>query len=594
MKQAIKNIEYLLKYTVIYCKTYIPTLIFISLSAFVGPLGTVFVPKFITDQLMSDGEFSQVIYVITFITLITVIRSIIKIVYDLVYLPFVQAKIVKKYNIDLINKLESIDASAYDNPDFYERFIRAINMANDGIIDFLNALFSLVDRFVYISTIISLIAMIDFKLMIFSLLSTIFMLILSVKESNYSYETEKQLTNINRRIDYSKRLLYQPDYIKDVKSYNMVGIIKEQYTENITEKQKKQLKRAKKHSLIRIINESQRVILLQSLSMLYLAVNILNGNLEVSTFVSLFLANIQFSTELFFFVNSFTQFYKLGLQSENYMEFINQNMNGDILDKKDLNIKIDNININNLSFSYTGQEKRALSDISMSISNAQKIGIVGYNGAGKSTLVKILSGLYAANGGKICINNTDYKGRTKYILRENVGILYQDYKGYAFTIAENVLMRRAENEADRQKVIQALKKVDLLSYVESLPKGIDTVLTREFDEKGTLLSGGQLQKLALARIFAMDDKQIIILDEVSGALDPIAEQLLNEQILKFCEDKILIIISHRLSIMNKLDYIYYLDSSKIIESGSCQELIQKDGAFAKMYRAQLESYDIQI
>ena len=594
MKQAIKNIEYLIKYTVIYCKTYIPTLIFISLSAFVGPLGTVLVPKFITDQLMSDGEFSQIIYVITFITLITIIRSVMKIVYDLVYLPFVQAKIVKKYNIDLIDKLELIDASVYDNPDFYERFIRAINMANDGIIDFLNALFSLVDRFIYITTIISLIATIDFKLMIFSLLSTIFMLILSVKESNYSYETEKQLTNINRRIDYSKRLLYQPDYIKDVKSYNMVGIIKEQYTENIIEKQKKQLKRAKKHSLIRIINESQRVILLQSLSMLYLAVNILNGNLEVSAFVSLFLANIQFSTELFFFVNSFTQFYKLGLQSENYMEFINQNMNSDIPNKKDLNIKIDNININNLSFSYTGQEKRALSNISMSISNAQKIGLVGYNGAGKSTLVKILSGLYAADIGKICINNTDHKDRTKYILRENVGILYQDYKGYAFTIAENVLMHKVENEDDRQKVVQALKKADLLSYVESLPKGMDTILTREFDEAGTLLSGGQLQKLALARIFAMEDKQIIILDEVSGALDPIAEQLLNEQILKFCEDKILIIISHRLSIMNKLDYIYYLDSSKIIESGTCQELIQKDGEFSKMYRAQLKSYDIQI
>ena len=173
--------------------------------------------------------------------------------------------------------------------------------------------------------------------------------------------------------------------------------------------------------------------------------------------------------------------------------------------------------------------------------------------------------------------------------RKLYGTAFQDYQVFAMTAAENVLMRRPENDEDYRKVEDCLKRTGVFEKVSRLPHGMDTVLTKEFAEDGAVLSGGELQKIAVARAFAKD-YSISIFDEPSSALDPVAEYQLYENILKECKDKTVVFISHRLSTAVLADRIYLFENGGIVEQGSHEALMRQNGRYADMFRKQAENY----
>ncbi|MBQ8188160.1 MAG: ABC transporter ATP-binding protein [Lachnospiraceae bacterium] len=592
MKNLKKNITFLLGFVVQCCPFYIPFMLITSVTSLVGPIATVLVPKLITDELLKGTETSKIVYLIVFVVFFNIVRIIVKTIYTECYVPFAQAKVQKKINIVLMNKVVSLDADCYDDPDFFQIYTRALEQADKGFKDFLTILTDLFDRLVYIATIISIISVLDPALMLFSIVCTILMFFFGGKESRYRHETEKETTYFNRISEYSKRIHYQVQYVKDLRAYPLAKLLRENYADANTNKQNVILRRSKGVSWMHVLSESLRIIILQLIVMVYLVLRIKSGALEISSFVALFLANIQFSTELFFFVNCYKRFYKISLQTEDLLKIIDcDNVGGSIrLYELDNTNDIKRIDVNAVSFKYHGQSQSALCNVQIHLSQGDHVALVGYNGSGKSTLVKLISGLYTPTEGVVEINGIDVKELGVDWLKNKIGVVYQDYYCYALTIAENVLMRRLESEEDRENVVKALKMSGLYEYISTLPKGIDTILTREFDEGGTVLSGGQCQKLALSRIFVHTDKEIIILDEIVGALDPVSEQFINNQIMEFCKDKILIIVSHHLSTTKMVDKIFYLEKGKIEESGTHDELMSVNGKYAQMYAAQASSY----
>lgn len=243
-----------------------------------------------------------------------------------------------------------------------------------------------------------------------------------------------------------------------------------------------------------------------------------------------------------------------------------------------------------VSFAYPQKKEMVLNNLNMRISMEQRIAIAGHNGAGKTTYVRLMLRLYDVTSGSIWINDKELHNIDIASWRQQIGVVFQDYHYYAMTIAENVLLRKVNGEADYAIVQEALVKADLWDYVEQLPEKMNTMLTREFDGKGTNLSGGQSQKLALARLFAQKDKQIIIMDEVSAALDPDSENRINDNIMKFCKDKILIYITHRLSLMKEMDQIYYFENGSIREMGTHEQLMNSKKDYYEMFKKQADNY----
>jgi ATP-binding cassette subfamily B protein len=237
-----------------------------------------------------------------------------------------------------------------------------------------------------------------------------------------------------------------------------------------------------------------------------------------------------------------------------------------------------------------------LKNVSFTIRKGEKTAIVGYNGAGKTTLIKLVMRLYDPTEGRILYNGRDIRDYDLKEYRDRIGAVFQDYRIFAATLGENVMgggyERTPENES---RIRQALDSATFTERLNTLEKGLETPLTREIDKEGVNLSGGEAQKVAIARIFVRS-YDLIIMDEPSSALDPVAEYELNHSILNAADSRdsgrtaTVIFISHRLSTTRFADRIFLFSGGELCEQGSHDELIAMEGKYAEMFRMQAEKY----
>lgn len=250
------------------------------------------------------------------------------------------------------------------------------------------------------------------------------------------------------------------------------------------------------------------------------------------------------------------------------------------------------IEFRKVCFRYPNSDVYALKNASFIISPGEKIALVGINGAGKSTIVKLLLRFYDPESGQVLINGKDIKAYTLMSLRALFGVCFQNVNVYSLTLRENIAlsdMARMGNSNAVSDALQAASGTDILTYTKN---EIDAELTRQFDNDGYEPSGGQAQKINIARAFFRDAK-VMILDEPSSALDPEAEDFLMKSFKTLCQHKSGIIISHRLSGVIMVDRIMYIDNGAIIEDGTHSELMNNNGKYAEMYRMQAEKYVTQ-
>ena len=245
-----------------------------------------------------------------------------------------------------------------------------------------------------------------------------------------------------------------------------------------------------------------------------------------------------------------------------------------------------NLEFKNVSFSY--KDKEIIHNLSFKINKGEIAALVGHNGAGKTTIIKLMLRLYDPDSGMILYNGKDIKTYNLKAYRDIFATTFQDFKLFGMTVKENVLMgRHYENENELVK--EALKKADVLDRILELDKGIDSVMTKEFDENGCVLSGGESQKVAVARTF-IKEAPMKIFDEPSSALDPIAEYELFNSIIGEGQDHTMLFISHRLSSVKNCDKVFMLEKGALIEEGTHKELMEKNGSYAAMYKKQAMNY----
>ena len=296
------------------------------------------------------------------------------------------------------------------------------------------------------------------------------------------------------------------------------------------------------------------------------------------------------------FVNSIKELHNNSIYIEKFICFmemenhiVSENpivSDGSLQDNADMPITIEFVDV---SFSYD-KKHFILEGFNLKINAHEKVAIVGNNGAGKSTMVRLLMRLYDPDNGKILVNGIDIRNYDLEYYRKNIcGILVQNFQMFALSLYENVKMDIVDGKEDVINIDKVFDMVGLGDVVGSLPDKGNSDYSREFNSNGVVLSGGQKQKLAFARVL-LGDKKLVILDEPSSALDPKAESDFNELVFNMLPKRTVVIISHRLSTTRMADRIILLQNGRVLEDGSHKELIRNNGIYAKMFEMQSGKY----
>lgn len=247
------------------------------------------------------------------------------------------------------------------------------------------------------------------------------------------------------------------------------------------------------------------------------------------------------------------------------------------------------LELEQVSFAYPGSGGQALDDVSLQIRPGESLAIVGENGSGKTTLIKLITRLYEPTAGRILLDGKDLKEWDVEALRQRIGVIFQDYGRYQFTVGENIGAGDVRYFEDEPRWAKAAERGQAAMFIDELPDGYSTQLGRWF-KNGRELSGGQWQKIALSRAFMRSDADILVLDEPTAAMDAASEAAVFEHFRKMSANKMTILISHRFSTVRAADQIIVLHQGRIEERGNHESLMRRDGRYAQLFRLQAKGY----
>ena len=501
--------------------------------------------------------------------------------------PKFDAKFKKAVNLTLYEKAVKMEISKYDNSEFYNDFVWAMRQAPGHITSTLQDFSGLLSYVVNIVITGSFIIVTDkITLLIAAVIVPVAIFVPRIN-NKLNVKREEETVPIRRKRDYVNRVFYLPDFIKDIKTGNMAEKLKKDFKDSSDGMEKPIVKFGKKIVPLQIFNIAIADIMIDGVFLVYLFYQaIVKGKYGLGILLGLYNSSNSFISSLYNFSFRFPNFQNHSLYIDKLRTFLETQ--NEMPDDGTLTVpNSGDIELKDVKFTYKGNEKPTIDGISMSIKKGEKIALVGYNGAGKTTLIKLILRLYDPTQGGIYFGDNNLKEYPIKEYRGKYGVLFQDFEIVAASIAQNISM--SDGEFDKEKADAVLSKVAFAEKLQSLPDGYETQLTKEFSDEGVNLSGGEAQKLALARVL-YSSANVIILDEPSSALDPIAEYELNRAVTELSGDKTVIIISHRLSTTRFVDKIYMLEKGRIIEQGDHNTLLLKNGKYAEMFSAQAEKY----
>ena len=548
----------------------------------IGVLGM----KYIIDVVESGENLERIWIGVGAIAAVLVVSHLLSWLYTEFYWNIAKEKLSAGLSKKLYEKAREIDLQEYDNPDFYNDFILNIESSTESIQYLLGNVKAYFTELVLFFTIGAVIFTIDPVCLLIIVVTVVVFLPLSRIISNLRVGRRKDNAELHHRSDYFQRIFYLQDYTKEVRMNNISPLLIDRYNEAADAVIENQNKYWKKLSFFSWLQETGMDVLgLMFVLSAYLGYCVLvKHSIGAGDFVATFNGAYQIAASInILTIWAVTVFSERGKIIEKYREFLAcepKIKGGTETASCD---KPETIEIRNLSFTYPGSDHPVLKNINLTIKPYEKIALVGYNGAGKTTLTNLLLRLYEPTEGGIYIGGKNIKDVTLESHKDRFSAVFQDFQNYACTIGENVAL---DVNPDEGRVIQALKHS---GFSKPLKNGVDTEILREFDDNGTMLSGGESQKMAVARAF-YKDCPYAILDEPSANLDPIAEYELNKTMLEAAEHKTVIFISHRLSTTVGADKIYVMADGEIIESGSHAELMEKNGTYAYMFNLQAEKY----
>ncbi len=487
----------------------------------------------------------------------------------------------------IFKKAQEVELGCYENPEFFDKYNRATWVVDQGgfkrIIEgsawTLGSVVSLVFLVMYLVSI-------DPWLLVF-ILCPLVVMAFRVFKNNVELEKEKEMTPYEREKDYVRRTILLKDFAKEIKTTNIFVVLEKRFRKAIAKNIDVIKKYGWKIALLECVSDYFAEIIPVTGGFIYGCYRLMVvGDIPISQFSVLVSAITTCRNKLNQLAYYFAMQQKHCLWVQNLREFLEYEpkiQSGDIIPEE-----FSSLEFKNVSFKYKENSDYILKDVSFKIEKGQTVAVVGHNGAGKTTLSKLLMRLYDVTDGEILYNGINIKEYDLLKYREKFACVFQDYKVFAMTVSENVLTEEVTDE-NKKIAVDALEMAGVYEKVGKLPQKENSLLTKEFDKEGILLSGGETQKVTIARLFARDF-DIAVLDEPSSALDPVAESKMYDALIEGTKGKTVIYISHRLSSATRSDNILVFNKGVVAEQGTHQQLMENGGAYSEMFTLQASGY----
>ncbi len=581
----------------------VTSLVITLMTSLMDFFSTAYILRYALNGINDGKSFGQIA---TFIAVLVVVQFVVYGLWQWYYRCYFEVRmveVVKNVHNMVYTHAISVELECYENPKFHDDFVKAIDECCERLYKVNESVMQIVWFVTYLSTNFLLVVSIDPMFLLFVAIPLAVVPIQS-KLNKIKYEKDMKLKEENRRKDYSRRTFYLSDYAKEMRLFGGQTGFPSLMLTRFRESGQRVIDIIKKYGLTiatlrYIIIECNEMLTTLGATMYAAWQTLYTGNIGYGDCIVIVNSIDGIAYTLTNFTGMLLSFHENALYIENLRKFLDYTPK--ITDGSKPLPQSGDIVLENVTFRYNdakdGQDdgqkvvaKNVIDGVTMRFGANEKIAIVGHNGAGKTTLIKLLLRLYDIEDGNgvIRYGNENIKDLPVREYRNMFSAVMQDFHIFALTAAENVILGM-RSDGDSKRICDALEKSGLGEKIKGFEKGIETLMTKEFDEKGEVLSGGEQQKLAISHVYSKSNR-FVILDEPSSALDPIAEYEMYERMTSACKNCGMIFISHRLSSAVMADRIYLMEHGKVLETGTHAELMAKNGRYAEMFTKQAQNY----
>ncbi len=588
--ETVKNNFYALGFVWSMSKSYVIHAFFSNaIGYFIWVFYSAYFIRYIIQAVTGGGAVSTVYFYIGMVSALMCVLILYDRYVDRVVKPLKEVELYQRMYSVFYHKAENVELECFEDTEFYNRYTMAVDQACEKMTKIVWEMTNIICAAIAgISTYVLMYRM-DPRMLLFVLSPIVGSFVFGTIMNKLNFAIYREVTPDNRKTEYVNRVMYLGEYAKEMRLSNIFQVLKRTYEEAVAHRiqvVKSYISRLIPSAFLQfylsyiiifeglLLYGAYQTMVVHRLSLADLS--ILSSMMVTASWILVRIGNSMMTcSQNGMFVYNIRTFMS-------YEEKIPEDARGDLPDQE-----IESIEFCHVSFSYRGG-KEVIHDLSFKIGKNESVALVGHNGAGKTTILKLLFRLYDPDAGQILVNGRDIREYDLEAYRNLFAAAFQDYKIFAYSVMDNILMERQVEDPEKVTV-EALKRAGVYEKVMSLPQGIHTMLTKEFEEEGAVLSGGEYQKIVVARAFA-NPASVKVFDEPSSALDPIAEYDLFQAILEESRDHIMFFISHRLSSVKDADVVYMLEEGCLIEQGTHEELMGQNGKYARMYRMQAKNY----